>query len=143
MTIYGVTYKEDGKCLKKLVSWKNHYLLNMWMGTVLNNGNDVEGLLIEFEDALYDLEDDCQEAISFLKNHVTEHRLHISDNENLVGEWEYNWDKEIPVNPFFKYDFRFYLGRYGVDGFVNYLEVIFDFIKEYKKKYEVFIYELR
>lgn len=142
MVIYGVTNKKDGKCLKKLVSWKNHYLLDMWMSIVLNNDNDNEGLLIEFEEAIYDLENDCQEAIKFLQNHVTEHRVHISDNEDLVGEWEYKWDREIPFNPFFRHNFRFYLGRYGVDGFVNYLKTILDFIKEYQKKYEVFIYEI-
>ena len=144
MIIYGVTPKKDGKCLTKLVSWKNHYLLNMWFSIELNNGNDTEGLLISFEDAIYILKEDCQKAIIFLRDHVTEYRLHpdVPEFKDLVGEWEYKWDEEIPENPFFKYDFRFYLGRYGVDGFINYLTVIIEFIDNYEGKYDEFMYEL-
>ena len=143
MIIYGVTYqKGGGKCLKELVSWKNHYLLDLWFTTVLLGGNSTEGVIVPFEDIIYTLEEDCQKAIEFLNNHVTGYRLHISENEDLISEWEYKWDAEIPDNPFFKHSFRFYLGRYGVDGFIYRLQLIIDFIKKYEQEYDVFMYEV-
>lgn len=142
MVMYGAEYKDDEIHLKELVSWKNHYLLDNWFTNKCIEGNSTEGLFIPIEDAIYDLEEDCIEAIEFLKDHVTEYRLHISEDETLVDEWEYKWDAEIPPNPFFKHNFRFYLGRYGVDGFINYLEIIIEFIKKYKDMYEVFMYHI-
>ena len=143
MIIYGVTYpKKNYTCLKELVSWKNHYLLDMWITIVCNGGNSTEGVIISFEDEIHDLKEDCQKAIEFLNNHVTEYRLHISENEDLISEWEYKWDAEIPDNPFFKHSFRFYLGRYGVDGFIYRLQLIVDFINEYNQKYDVFAYQI-
>ena len=144
MIIYGVTSPKKGyKCLKELVSWKNHYLLNMYITIKWNGGNSTEEVIIPFEYDMIDiLKEDCTEAIDFLKNHVTEYRLHISENESLVDEWEYKWDAEIPDNPFFKHDFRFFLGRYGIEGFVNYLKVILDFINEYTQVYDVFMYRV-
>jgi len=141
MIIYAQIFKGDNDIyLKELVSWKNHYLLNMWFNEYA--GFDTEGVLIPFEDAIYDLEEDCKNAIKFLKDHVTGYRLHISEDESLIGEWEYKWDKEIPENPFFKHDFRFYLGRYGVEGFIDYLELILEFISNYDGKYSMFVYQL-
>lgn len=143
MMIYGVTYpKKNHICLKKLVSWKNHYLLDMWITIALNDGNSTEGVFIPFEEETCFLKEDCQKAIKFLENHVTEHRLHISENKNLIKEWEYKWDAEIPDNSFFKHDFRFFLGRYGIDGFIYRLQLIIEFINEYAQEYESFMYRI-
>lgn len=142
MELYGAEYKNDEIHLKELVSWKNHYLLDAWFTNTCIDGNSTEGLFIPIEDAIYTLKEDCTEAIEFLKNHVKEYRLHISENESLIGEWEYKWDAELPDNPFFHHNFRFFLGRYGVDGFINYLEIIIEFIQKYKDEYDSFMYHI-
>lgn len=145
MKIYGVKYLENNDIyLKQLVSWRNHYLLDMYISQCLIDGNDTEGLYISIDGEILvdDLKKDCLKAIDFLENNVTAHRLHISDNTELIGEWEYKWDKEIPNNPFFKYDFQFHLGRYGVDGFIYHLQLIVDFINEYGGEFEEFMYEV-